>query len=156
MNYCSICGLEKKLINHHLSYDPEIIMTLCQLCHLTMHKVARLPPDKQNILFGIVRQYGSQWENGHTKHVKTEHCRKKARERYKYRTDKTKNRIRECRKTDRYKEYKKEYQKKYRQKHLEKIKVYERRYAQKRRDKLAEENKQANLSFNFSPISLLQ
>ncbi len=156
MKYCSICGLEKKLVTHHLSYNPEIIINLCQHCHLTMHKIARLLPDKQDTLFEMVRQYGSQWENGHAKHIKTEHCRKKARERYIYRTDKAKNRIREYRKTDRYKEYKKEYQKKYRQRNLEKIRDYERQYAQERRDKLDKEKKRANLSFNFSPISLLQ
>lgn len=109
MECCSICELEKKLVTHHLSYNPEITMPLCQNCHLTMHRIARLIPDKQDVLFGIVKQYGNQWENGHEKHIKTEHCRKKARERYKHRTDESKNRRKEYRKTDRAKEYHKEY-----------------------------------------------
>lgn len=30
---CPECGKEKELINHHISYDPEITQNICRSCH---------------------------------------------------------------------------------------------------------------------------
>ena len=34
---CSACGTNKKLQEHHISYDPEIKITLCASCHIKTH-----------------------------------------------------------------------------------------------------------------------
>lgn len=38
MNICSSCGkTEGKIIDHHQSYNPEIIVKLCISCHTKAH-----------------------------------------------------------------------------------------------------------------------
>jgi hypothetical protein len=34
---CLICESSKRLVAHHLSYDPLKIVTLCQSCHQYLH-----------------------------------------------------------------------------------------------------------------------
>lgn len=37
MKRCSNCGSKDNVVEHHLSYDPEITVPLCQSCHLKVH-----------------------------------------------------------------------------------------------------------------------
>ena len=52
-NKCHKCGCtDKKLIHHHKSYDPEIIVMVCMPCHKLLHNRLRkngqcdISPDK--------------------------------------------------------------------------------------------------------------
>ena len=38
MDKCNECGDDVNLIDHHVSYDPEIIKVLCRSCHIKFHK----------------------------------------------------------------------------------------------------------------------
>ena len=35
---CALCGTTRQLQQHHISYDPEIIITVCRECHRKLHK----------------------------------------------------------------------------------------------------------------------
>jgi len=89
---CSVCGSDKKLITHYLSYEPEITTLVCWRCHQIMHKLARMPQKK--IIIDWVKQYGHLWQNGNEK------CRKSGHR---------KNYLKEYAKTDKYKNQQKEY-----------------------------------------------
>ena len=91
MNKCSICESNTNLINHHLSYEPEIIVIVCKYCHYTMHGLCRLSSRQRNIIDSWIEQYGHEWENGREKYQKSKH-----RKNYN--------------KTDKYINYNKEYQ----------------------------------------------
>ena len=80
MGNCSICKTDKKLITHHLSYEPEIIITMCWKCHTAMHRLAEINKEYQVIIINFVNQYGHLWKNGHEKHLKTEHWKKYQKE----------------------------------------------------------------------------
>ncbi len=128
MKICSICGSDKKIIHHHLSYEPEIIMLTCKKCSGIMHNSVGLSKKQFDIIFKIVEQYGDQWDNGGEKYKKTKHYKSYQKE-YK-KTDKYKNYIKEYRKIDRVKnklkEYNKEYDKNYRK--TDKYKNYQKGY----------------------------
>jgi hypothetical protein len=34
---CVLCGSTQNLVNHHESYDPERIVTMCKHCHARLH-----------------------------------------------------------------------------------------------------------------------
>lgn len=58
---CSICNASIKLIHHHLSYEPEIIVIVCWDCHMIIHRMAeliRMPQIQQEIICNWVKQYG--------------------------------------------------------------------------------------------------
>lgn len=40
---CLICDTTEKVINHHLSYEPEITIPLCTLCHKHVHLTTKFP-----------------------------------------------------------------------------------------------------------------
>lgn len=35
---CAVCGSEKQLQRHHVSYEPEMIIDLCKQCHKKLHR----------------------------------------------------------------------------------------------------------------------
>jgi hypothetical protein len=35
--YCFCCGNSKKLLKHHLSYEPDITVPVCKKCHFILH-----------------------------------------------------------------------------------------------------------------------
>ena len=39
---CQICGSTKNVVNHHLSYDPEEIITVCRSCHRKTHNKIKI------------------------------------------------------------------------------------------------------------------
>lgn len=43
---CAWCGVGKGEINHHVSYEPEIINRICKKCHFLYHKKALIPCQK--------------------------------------------------------------------------------------------------------------
>ena len=74
---CLICKRNVKLITHHLSYEPEKTVMICYMCHTAIHHLAKVP--EQDIAIGWIKEYGSQWDNGHEKHLKTVHYYKNQR-----------------------------------------------------------------------------
>ena len=34
---CELCGSTKNLMNHHVSYEPEVVQILCSSCHQKQH-----------------------------------------------------------------------------------------------------------------------
>lgn len=122
METCSVCGRIKKVIHHHLNYEPEIIIKTCHGCHFVMHKLAGISRDQQDIIFNYVRQYGSFWEDGREKCSKSEHRRKSRNEYQKQRnkTEKVKEYHKEYNKTNNVKKYQKQYQKGNKRKEYEK------------------------------------
>lgn len=34
---CELCGYDKKVVNHHISYIPERILVVCPSCHTKLH-----------------------------------------------------------------------------------------------------------------------
>ena len=39
---CKICGINDRIIRHHISYNPEITISLCNYCHPKLHAKIRL------------------------------------------------------------------------------------------------------------------
>jgi len=70
---CEICKSDKNIIHHHLSYEPEIITTVCRKCHTAMHRIAEKPQDQQDIIIDWIKQYGHLWKGGAEKLLKTEY-----------------------------------------------------------------------------------
>lgn len=70
---CEICKKDKKLVQHHLSYEPEKTVGICQRCHLTLHNLSSLSMEQINILLDWIREYSDQWENGSEKLFKSPH-----------------------------------------------------------------------------------
>ena len=77
---CSICKSNIKLIIHHLSYNPEITVTVCTKCHLALHNLARMSQEQRNIVNEWVEQYGDLWEEGTEKYYESEHYKNIKRE----------------------------------------------------------------------------
>lgn len=112
---CSICNASIKLIHHHLSYEPEIIVIVCWDCHMIIHRMAeliRMPQIQQEIICNWVKQYGYLWKRGNEQHRKSEYYKK-------YRENYDKNYQKEYRQTDKYKQQKKEYDMKRKQQRKE-------------------------------------
>ena len=61
---CSICGATEKVIAHHLSYDPEIIIFLCRWHHSLVHAYARIKSEKRVFVNEWVERYGHLWVEG--------------------------------------------------------------------------------------------
>ena len=110
MNNCSICKSDEKLIHHHLSYEPEIIVIICRRCEVIMHRLAdlqRMPQNQQDVINNWVSQYGSLWKNAREKYEKSEYNKNVKKEWQK--TDKFKNIQRKYRESDKRKNQLKEY-----------------------------------------------
>ena len=43
MSSCKLCGTTQNLVQHHLSYEPEVLQTLCQRCHRETHTLFDAP-----------------------------------------------------------------------------------------------------------------
>jgi hypothetical protein len=69
---CGICQEEHPLLGHHLSYEPEIVIQICQKCHSFLHFGAKRPRDKLYIYFDLITTYGDNWENGIEKYKKSD------------------------------------------------------------------------------------
>lgn len=50
---CQICEKNSRIVNHHISYFPEIIITLCDSCHSIFHHYDILCPPEQDYYFYI-------------------------------------------------------------------------------------------------------
>ena len=37
--FCYFCGVRKNLHQHHLNYEENIVVDLCQICHWKYHKL---------------------------------------------------------------------------------------------------------------------
>jgi hypothetical protein len=63
---CDLCGglsnVTKKFEGHHLSYDPEIVISLCVKCHDLLHALAKLPDPSRERALEWVRVYAHQWK----------------------------------------------------------------------------------------------
>ena len=74
---CSICGYDKTVIDHHLSYEPEIITRTRKRCHWIIHGLARLSQEQRNIINEWIGQYGHLWKDGDKKYHKSNECKLK-------------------------------------------------------------------------------
>ena len=80
---CGLCGKERKLIGHHLSYEEEKIISICKICNLMIHQLARLTKDQRYKAFEWILRYSHEWKNGKEKYMaskyrkKTEHIASK-------------------------------------------------------------------------------
>jgi hypothetical protein len=52
---CVICGSTENLVSHHISYEPEIIETLCKSCHREIHCHTSIPRNPVTKGFLLVR-----------------------------------------------------------------------------------------------------
>jgi len=43
MTECERCGSTENLLNHHVSYEPEVIQVLCTSCHGKVHSFGGVP-----------------------------------------------------------------------------------------------------------------
>ena len=60
---CPICGDERELLKHHISYDPEETVRLCPACHKEVH----LKPSFFPLYAPIERRpKGFQYKNNET------------------------------------------------------------------------------------------
>lgn len=41
-NKCYFCPSKKKLLEHHISYNPEIIALVCYSCHTKIHNILKI------------------------------------------------------------------------------------------------------------------
>ena len=69
-NNCFICNNIKgrKIIAHHLSYVPEILVYVCTSCHRIFHNLNRFSEDKFDLVIEWIKKYGKEWENGEDKY----------------------------------------------------------------------------------------
>ncbi len=89
---CSICRSEKSLVCHHLSYDPEITIFICRMCHRLLHWLAKVPKDLLPVYLRLVGQYGDLWEDGYQKYLLTKRHREIVRKNNKARIENGANR----------------------------------------------------------------
>jgi hypothetical protein len=73
IGYCEICHKFGKIVRHHLSYDPEILMDVCHSCHLTLHLVDIEALEK---IIELKKKYGHLWTNGNEQYQKSKHYKK--------------------------------------------------------------------------------
>jgi hypothetical protein len=63
---CDLCGgasnVTKKFEGHHLSYDPEIVVSLCVKCHDLLHSLAKLSQPSRETALNWVKVYSHQWK----------------------------------------------------------------------------------------------
>jgi hypothetical protein len=63
---CDLCegasNVTKKFEGHHLSYDPEIVVSLCVKCHDLLHALAKLPQPSREVALNWVQTYSHQWK----------------------------------------------------------------------------------------------
>ncbi len=52
---CETCGSIKNIINHHTSYEPEIIIPLCHSCHTKIHVKNRVKKEYTSNTLSITR-----------------------------------------------------------------------------------------------------
>jgi len=126
---CSICNSDKNVINHHLSYEPELIILICYQCHMVMHNCINMNQKQLNIIFKLAQQYGHLWKNGNEKYRKSKYFKNYMKEYAKEyeKTDKAQKRIKEYYKREDVKNRIREYQKgeKYKTKQKERCETFE-------------------------------
>jgi len=55
---CSLCGVSKrKLVQHHVTYQPEWTVPLCGRCHLSIHR----PQFVLQRLVRVLREYADRY-----------------------------------------------------------------------------------------------
>lgn len=76
---CKICFSDKSVVTHHLTYEPENLILLCQKCHLSIHSIASLTFAQKMRLMNLALTYGHNWDNGKEKHNKSNHSKNRGR-----------------------------------------------------------------------------
>lgn len=88
---CQLCHKNKKrLVGHHLSYRPEKIIFICQLCHHAIHNFNLIPPKYQEIAWNMIKTYGRFWQNGCKKYFKSNYSKTYRKDYYAKNIDKKK------------------------------------------------------------------
>jgi len=73
---CELCSgkrKSKRIIHHHLSYEPEIIIFLCSSCHRFLHSFVLYDKAQQEKIINWFMVYSSQWKNGKDKFYKSQY-----------------------------------------------------------------------------------
>ena len=151
---CILCGNEfkgKRIVGHHMSYDPEIIVYLCVNCHKFVHLFPLFNEDQLNKVKQWTFQYSEQWKDGTNKYNLSNY-KKEVNHKY---NENYKERARELARTDKYREKQREwrgknkiksagYHKKWEERHPEfiiKRRENLKRWQMKNRDKVNESNR---------------
>lgn len=79
---CVLCG-DPKGIGHHLSYDPEIVVYICRMHHIALHRFAQLDKRGRGIFLEWANQYGHLWFEGAHKYYKSPWYKKKKKQYWK-------------------------------------------------------------------------
>jgi predicted Rdx family selenoprotein len=78
---CFACKQKvSSLDGHHLSYEPEIIVPLCKMCHYLLHTMAR-NKEILSLFIEWIERYSYQWTNGNKKYKQSNYCKEKQRKR---------------------------------------------------------------------------
>jgi hypothetical protein len=48
---CLLCNRNKRLLEHHISYFPQIIIHICRSCHKHLHAIGLAPSQLHKCLF---------------------------------------------------------------------------------------------------------
>jgi len=125
---CEICKSTESIQEHHLSYDPIIIVPLCYKCHRITHYLPRINEDQLNRIREWVRQYSHLWIKGSWDNKETQRFRQRRyRERNKNNID--------------YLEHRNSIQRKYSKKNREKILANARQWRLDNPEKAKEKDK---------------
>lgn len=133
--WCSIChSNEVKLHTHHLSYEPEIVMSLCRPCHVEVH---RSKPGDKFYQFRNKQKMPRGW--GNSLEAKRAYYQRHKEEIRLYMT--TYQRTSRSNNKDKWRTYWKKYYNENREKILYNQKVSNQRHSERRQIYLREYNK---------------
>lgn len=141
MKTCELCGSERKLYHHHLTYTPEKIILLCYLCHITVHRLARLPKVTVQATFDMIETYGSHWNNGVDNFFKSQYLKEYRQSYHQNNKEHRKEYHKEWHQSN--KEYQKEYHKKWHQNNKEQQEEYKKQWRKANKEKMKEYNRRA-------------
>jgi len=149
MEFCEICHSIKKIVFHHLSYDPEFGIYVCKKCHFPLHQNDIESLEK---IIKLKKEYGHLWVNGNYQYFHSKHASEirrkyaqseKGKEKAKVRTEiegfkeKTKNKRKEYLKNNsgKVKQLRHNQYSRRKEKNPEKLKKVNRKAGKKYRDK---------------------
>lgn len=144
---CELCNGRlgyRRLVAHHLSYEPEKIVFLCQICHTFIHHLYRYTEDEQKIAKEWIILYGHLWDNGFEKFANSNYRKSRGKREYWQNPEKARIHQREYRK--KHPDWFRKYSQKYEEKHKEERKEYSRLYRLKNLERLREYDRKRRLT----------
>lgn len=78
---CHVCqNRRRRICGHHLSYEPEIIVYLCSVCHFLLHELNRGSLNRVDLFKDWIEKFGGNWTNGTEQYFKSEYRKKLSKE----------------------------------------------------------------------------